>query len=215
MKYTIYKITNNLDGKIYIGKHQTTDINDSYMGSGILLKRAQKKYGIENFSKEILHVFESEAEMNAKEAELVNQEFCLREDTYNICFGGQGGFGYVNSIKTPEQRSASGRAGGFCNPTELTKKKMLEGSIKGGKLGYQKGLGKWLQTNKPVTAPGLAAMQSEEANLKRKKTMSGRVTVFDLETSKVVKFNNETRHEYDSNRSRYVGIRRAKNLGLI
>lgn len=98
MKYTIYKITNKIDGKIYIGKHQTSDVNDTYMGSGKLLKRAQRKYGIENFIKEILHIFDTEAEMNAREAELVTEEFCIREDTYNICVGGKGGFGYINSI---------------------------------------------------------------------------------------------------------------------
>jgi len=97
MKYTIYKITNTINGKVYIGKHQTKDLNDGYMGSGKLLKRAQAKHGIENFNKEILHVFDSEEKMNAKEAELVTEEFCLREDTYNICVGGQGGFSYINS----------------------------------------------------------------------------------------------------------------------
>lgn len=49
MKYTIYKITNKVTGKIYIGKHQTEDLNDGYMGSGKLLKRAQEKYGINSF----------------------------------------------------------------------------------------------------------------------------------------------------------------------
>ena len=98
MKYTIYKITNKVNGKIYIGKHQTTDINDGYMGSGKMLQSAQSKYGLENFVKEILHIFDTEEEMNAKEAELVTEEFCLREDTYNICIGGQGGFSYINSI---------------------------------------------------------------------------------------------------------------------
>jgi len=90
-------ITNNINGKTYIGKHQTIDINDNYMGSGKLLKRAQSKHGLENFKKEILFVFDTEKEMNAKEAELVTEEFCLREDTYNICVGGQGGFSYINS----------------------------------------------------------------------------------------------------------------------
>ncbi len=32
--YTIYKITNIINGMIYIGKHQTKDVNDGYMGSG-------------------------------------------------------------------------------------------------------------------------------------------------------------------------------------
>ena len=96
MFYTIYKITNKLNGKIYVGKHQTKDLNDGYMGSGKLLRRAIAKYGIENFKKEILFQFDSETEMNSKEAELVTEEFCLREDTYNLCEGGHGGFGYIN-----------------------------------------------------------------------------------------------------------------------
>lgn len=97
MFYTIYKITNKINGKIYVGKHQTKDLNDGYMGSGKHLKKAQNKYGIENFEKEILFQFDNEAEMNAKEAELVTEEFCLREDNYNICPGGRGGFGYINT----------------------------------------------------------------------------------------------------------------------
>ena len=97
MLYTIYKITNLLDGKIYIGKHQTKDLNDGYMGSGKILRRSIAKHGIENFKKEILFQFDNEADMNAKEAELVTEEFCLREDTYNLCPGGQGGWGYVNT----------------------------------------------------------------------------------------------------------------------
>ena len=97
MFFTVYQITNNVNGKIYIGKHQTKDLNDGYMGSGKHLRRAIEKYGIESFTKEILFQFDNEADMNAKEAELVTEEFCLREDTYNLCPGGRGGFGYINS----------------------------------------------------------------------------------------------------------------------
>jgi hypothetical protein len=97
MFYIIYKITNTINRKIYIGKHQTKDLNDGYMGSGKHLKHSIDKYGIDNFKKEVLFIFENENDMNAKEAEIVNGEFVLREDTYNICVGGQGGFSYINS----------------------------------------------------------------------------------------------------------------------
>ena len=96
MFYTIYEIINLIDGKVYIGKHQTKDLNDGYMGSGKFIKRAIAKYGIENFRKEILFQFDNEVDMNVKEAELVTKEFCLREDTYNLCVGGNGGFSYIN-----------------------------------------------------------------------------------------------------------------------
>ena len=89
----------------YIGKHQTKDLTDGYMGSGKQLKRAQVKHGIENFKKEILFQFDNEDEMNAKEAELVTEEFCLRKDVYNLCPGGRGGFGYINSVTTREHWS--------------------------------------------------------------------------------------------------------------
>jgi group I intron endonuclease len=96
MYYTIYLVTNTINGNVYIGKHQTNDLNDGYMGSGKILKNAIKKYGLCSFQKTILHIFENEQEMNKKEAELVNEEFIVRKDTYNICVGGCGGFGYIN-----------------------------------------------------------------------------------------------------------------------
>lgn len=98
MFYTIYKITNTINGKTYIGKHQTSNLQDGYMGSGKLLKRAIRKYGLDKFTKEILHVFDNEADMDAKEKELVTEEYCNQEDTYNICEGGQGGWSYINRI---------------------------------------------------------------------------------------------------------------------
>lgn len=91
MLYTIYKITNLIDGKIYIGKHQTENIDDSYYGSGKAVVNAMKKYGKENFKKEVLYVFDNETEMNDKERELINEDFVSRSDTYNIGIGGEGG----------------------------------------------------------------------------------------------------------------------------
>lgn len=97
MFYTIYKITNLVNGKEYIGKHQTNDVNDDYLGSGKNLRRAIEKHGRSNFRKEILFIYETEEEMNAKEAELVTEEYISRKDTYNICVGGKGGWSYINA----------------------------------------------------------------------------------------------------------------------
>ena len=96
MKYVVYEVRCEVNGKTYVGKHQTTNINDGYLGSGKLLTRAIKKYGRDKFVKKILHVFDTEDVMNAKEAEIVTEEFCARDDNYNLCPGGHGGWGYVN-----------------------------------------------------------------------------------------------------------------------
>lgn len=95
MFYTIYQITNKINSKIYIGKHKTEKIDDAYMGSGTHLQRAIKKYGIENFSKEILFTFDNEDEMNRKESELVSEQFIKEDTNYNLCIGGNGGWSYV------------------------------------------------------------------------------------------------------------------------
>ena len=91
MIYYIYKITNLRNGKIYIGMHRTKSLDDGYMGSGKLLKAAIKKYGKENFKKEILEIFDNEEDMILKEKELVTDEFVLSEDNYNIMPGGKFG----------------------------------------------------------------------------------------------------------------------------
>lgn len=94
--YLIYQITNNINGKIYIGKHETDNLDDDYFGSGTYLKHAQKKYGLENFTKTILYYLQNEEEMNLLEKMVVNESFCERKDTYNIKIGGDGGFDYIN-----------------------------------------------------------------------------------------------------------------------
>ena len=76
--YLVYQLTNLVNGKIYIGCHMTKNLDDGYMGSGKRIGYAKKKYGIENFKKEILKFCDSPEEMLAEEAKIVNEEFIGR-----------------------------------------------------------------------------------------------------------------------------------------
>jgi len=111
--YTVYKITNNINGKFYIGTHKTKDINDDYYGSGKYLRYAIEKHGIENFTKEILHIFDNAEDMFAKEAEIVNEDFLAEENTYNLKIGGFGGWDYINENLSTERRVEISRLGGL------------------------------------------------------------------------------------------------------
>lgn len=91
MYYIIYETTNLINGKKYIGKHITDNLNDGYLGSGVYLKRAIKKYGKDNFKKDVLLYCESEEDMNNKENEMINNNMISGEDYYNLAYGGQGG----------------------------------------------------------------------------------------------------------------------------
>lgn len=159
MYYTIYKISNKINGKIYIGSHKTKNLDDEYMGSGKYLKHAQEKYGIENFKKQILFIFDAPELMYAKEAELVNIEFIAEENTYNLKVGGFGGWDYLNSTglnnstKTKEQLQKGGYALKSrelsVNTINAVKRAHIEG-----KYTYANSLGK-KHTDKTKTLIGL------------------------------------------------------------
>lgn len=91
MRYLIYETTNLVDGKKYIGKHATNKNDDDYLGSGVYLKRAIRKYGKDNFSKTILFEFDSEEEMNRKEMQIIDDGIVDNSMYYNLAYGGQGG----------------------------------------------------------------------------------------------------------------------------
>ena len=90
--YYLYQITNKLNGKIYVGVHRTKNLDDGYMGSGLLLNESIKKDSIENFEKTILKFFDNVEDMFKEESKIVDKEFLLREDVYNLNIGGYGGW---------------------------------------------------------------------------------------------------------------------------
>ena len=87
----IYKITNLINGKIYIGKDELS--NEKYHGSGTLIKTAIKKYGVHNFTKEII-----EDDINDKKILIEREKYWIKKYNctdksigYNITDGGEGG----------------------------------------------------------------------------------------------------------------------------
>lgn len=110
MKYIVYQTTNLINGKIYIGQHKTKDPNvfDQYLGCGIKinmpssyenpsspLQYAVKKYGVKNFKRTTIKVFDTLEEALALEKEIVDYEFLKRPDTYNAQLGGKTGYKYL------------------------------------------------------------------------------------------------------------------------
>jgi hypothetical protein len=101
MNHYVYQITNNINSKIYVGVRSCEcDPNeDKYMGSGVAIIRAHNKYGLDNFTKEIISTFDTRELANIAEAEIVTLEFCDRPDTYNMREGG------TNGLLTEEQKT--------------------------------------------------------------------------------------------------------------
>jgi hypothetical protein len=106
--YFLYLIKNKLTHKIYVGVHATDDLNDGYMGSGLHIKRAIEKYGIDNFERTIISFFDNEKDMFAAEKNVVTPEFVKENTNYNIAVGGNGGHtGNYNSKKRSQLISES------------------------------------------------------------------------------------------------------------
>lgn len=121
-----YIITNLINGKVYYGVRSCNcePIYDiKYMGSGIAIKVAIKKYGKENFKKEIDFIFDTRKQANLHEELVVDEDFVNRFDTYNLKTGGLNGYGHKLS---PEIRKYISEIQIGRKHSEETKRKMSE-----------------------------------------------------------------------------------------
>lgn len=105
INHYVYKITNLNNGKFYYGIRSTilnpyADVR--YMGSGKLIKDAIKKYGKENFSKEILANYPDRSLACEHERQLVTLEEVRNVNCYNLRTGGEGGYGFNHTDETKE-----------------------------------------------------------------------------------------------------------------
>jgi len=149
----IYKITNLINNKFYIGKDTTSDSN--YFGSGLLINRAIKKYGLENFIKEVIDETDDYYELSKKEIYWIEKYNSTdREIGYNISKGGDGGDVFSNHPNL-----------------DLIKEKISKGSHTKGKtyeeafgeekaISYKKKLKQSL--HKSILSPGLRERQKQK-----------------------------------------------------
>lgn len=108
----IYEITNNINGKNYVGKHSCNLTSKCkhvcrYFGGGTNLRRAIAKYGKDNFTKCIIKECESDATAYEFEVEYIKFYKVAGKAEYNIAVGGVGGqTGYTHTDETRARMSA-------------------------------------------------------------------------------------------------------------
>lgn len=147
--YYVYKITNLVNGKIYIGKHSTNNLNDNYMGSGVVLHQAYQKYGLECFNKEVIQFYTNNVELNQGEIYWIAQFNSTDPNIgYNRTFGGDGG-----------------------SPTEETRRKLSE--VQKGRVPWNKGKHHTEETKQKMSAAKKGKVNTEEHRRKISEARKG------------------------------------------
>lgn len=131
----VYKITNKVTGKVYIGiTNQGAGARyrhhwyEARIGESAPIHRSMAKYGEENFTLEIIDFADTYEELKEKEKYWIKQYNSMdRTKGYNLTEGGDGTFGRMHSEETKEKirQKAIGR-----KASEDTKKKMSEAQKK-------------------------------------------------------------------------------------
>ena len=119
----IYKTTNLVNGKFYVGMHSTDDLEDGYFGSGKILQYSVSKHGIENHQVEILEFLSSREELKKREAEVVNGALLAHPLCMNLKFGGEGGWDHIltDPRKLSEVQALRSKAGNLAFTEKMKK----------------------------------------------------------------------------------------------
>ena len=119
----VYLTTNLVNQKFYVGVHSTYNLDDGYLGSGNNIRNAIKKYGKENFKRDILHLCLTKNDAYELERQIVDNFLLNKENCYNIIKGG-------NSNRTINTKRTSWNKG----LTKYTDERILDYSYKLSKI---------------------------------------------------------------------------------
>lgn len=168
----VYLTTNLINGKQYVGDH-TENRYKNYLGSGKSLKIAIKKYGKENFKKEILEYFDSREKSHLAEEKYIKLYNTMCPNGYNI--SPTGGLYKSGSHSEETKKKMSESAKNIKNP-EIKSKKISE-SKKGIKRSEET-IKKMSESNKGKEPwnKGKTNVYSEETKKKISEKLKGKIS---------------------------------------
>ena len=125
----IYITTCTINNKKYLGQRKYSRGWEGYLGSGVAFRNAVKKYGKENFVREIIFEAETAEELNQKEYELtVKYDVINSDEWYNLCYGGvsTNGYKFSDEVKRIMSEKKKGVFAGKNNPMYGVHRKLTE-----------------------------------------------------------------------------------------
>ena len=131
----VYKTTNLLTNKIYVGQHKSENFDESYYGSGKIIKAEISAHGIENFKCEMLQECHSEEELNNAEIFWIKELNSRNKDIgYNLASGGSFGdsgyhLGMLGKTQSYNQKKIAGDYMKNRNISDETKQRMSNSKL--------------------------------------------------------------------------------------
>jgi len=108
--YSIYSIRNKLNSKRYIGlSHKPQKRMEQHQKSKFLIGKAIRKYGWNNFNKQILQNNLTLKQAKKRERFYIKKYNCIQPNGYNLCGGGEGLFNPTQKIRIAISKAKKGK----------------------------------------------------------------------------------------------------------
>jgi hypothetical protein len=175
----VYLTTNLINGKHYVGDHSTDNLDDGYLGSGNIIN-AFKKYGKQNFKKEILEYFNERNEAFLNQEKYIKEYNTLVPNGYNISPMGGLGFNGCHSKETKEKIKQTLKGSKQSKETIEKRRKKLIGKKRTQETKFK--MSKWQigkilseKTKIKISKSCIGRKFSEETKIKLSKSCAGRI----------------------------------------